>query len=209
MTLRNPTFDDAPAVAGPRPRLGILASGSGTNFEAIARAIEDGVLDADIACLVCNCAGAGAFEVAARHGVDAELVDHREFSTRRSFDARVLEVLAERDVEWVIMAGWMRLVTPEFIDTYAGHMLNIHPSLLPSFKGLHAVEQALEAGVKITGVTVHHVVAEVDSGPIVAQAAVPVLDEDTAETLHARIQAQEHFIYPRAIARAIALSRGR
>lgn len=205
--LRNPTFDNLPDKAnklqGPTPRLGVLASGSGTNFDAIAHAIEEGVLDADIACLVCNCPGAGAFDVAQRHGIDAELVDHREFGSRKSFDERVLEVLRAHDVEWVIMAGWMRLVTKGFIEAYAEKILNIHPSLLPSFKGIRAVEQALEAGVKITGVTVHHVVPEVDSGPIVAQAAVPILPDDTADSLHARIQEQEHFVYPRAIALAI------
>ncbi len=207
MQLRNPTFDTPPQIPGPTPRLGILASGSGTNFDAIATAIDEGVLDADIACMVCNCPGAGAFEVAQRHGVTAELVDHREFSSRKAFDARVLEVMDGHGVQWAIMAGWMRLVTPEFIEHFGTRMLNIHPSLLPSFKGLHAVEQALEAGVKITGVSVHRVVPEVDSGPIVAQAAVPVLPDDTPATLHARIQVQEHFIYPRAIALAVAQSR--
>jgi phosphoribosylglycinamide formyltransferase-1 len=205
--LRNPTFEAAPTIPGPRPRLGVLASGSGTNFDAIASAIDEGVLEADIACLVCNCPGAGAFDVAESHQISAELVDHREFDSRKSFDERVLEVLRDHDVEWVIMAGWMRLVTSGFIEAYGEHILNIHPSLLPSFKGIRAVEQALEAGVKITGVTVHHVVSEVDSGTIIAQAAVPVLEGDTAESLHARIQLEEHFLYPRAIARAIASQR--
>ncbi len=205
--LRNPTFDDIPSIPGPPPRLGVLASGSGTNFDAIARAIDDGVLAADIACLVCNCPGAGAFAVAERHGVDAELVDHREFDSRKSFDQRVLEVLRAHQVEWVIMAGWMRLVTRQFIEAYETKILNIHPSLLPCFKGLRAVEQALEARVKIAGVTVHHVVPEVDSGPIVAQAAVPVHPDDTSDSLHARIQRQEHFLYPRAIALAVAQQR--
>lgn len=205
--LRNPTFDEVPTILGPAPRLGILASGSGTNFDAIAQAIDEGVLVADIACLVCNCPGAGAFEVAERHGVSAELVDHREFGSRTSFDARVGEVLRDHDVEWVIMAGWMRLVTKGFIDAWRERILNIHPSLLPSFKGIRAVEQALEAKVKIAGVTVHHVVPEVDSGPIIAQAAVPVLADDTPETLHARLQVQEHFLYPRAIALAVAQAR--
>jgi phosphoribosylglycinamide formyltransferase 1 len=206
-SLRAPTFDAVPEIVGAPPKLGVLASGSGTNFDAIARAVADGDLGADLVCMVCNNPGAGAFDVAARHGVDAELVDHREFGSRRAFDHRVLEVLAEHDVEWVIMAGWMRLVTPEFIDAYRGQILNIHPSLLPSFRGLDAVGQALAAGVKITGVTVHHVVSEVDSGPIVAQAAVPVLDGDTPDSLHARIQVHEHFIYPRAIALAVADAR--
>jgi phosphoribosylglycinamide formyltransferase-1 len=202
--LRNPTFDDVPSIPGPRPRLGVLASGSGTNFDAIACAIDEGLLEADIACLVCNCPGAGAFDVAQRHDVAAELVDHREFDSRKNVDEQVLEVLRDHGVEWVIMAGWMRLVTEGFIEAYGEHILNIHPSLLPSFRGICAVEQALSAGVKITGVTVHHVVPEVDSGPIIAQAAVPILDDDTADSLHARIQVQEHFLYPRAIALAVA-----
>lgn len=206
--LRNPAFDTIPTIPGPPPRLGVLASGSGTNFDAIASAVDEGLLGADITCLVCNCPGAGAFEVAARHGIAAELVDHRQFDSRQSFDERVLEVLRNHEVEWVIMAGWMRLVTKGFIEAYARKVLNIHPSLLPSFRGIRAVEQSLEAGVKITGVTVHHVVPEVDSGPIIAQAAVPILGDDTPETLHARIQVHEHFLYPRAIALAIAEARG-
>jgi phosphoribosylglycinamide formyltransferase-1 len=205
--LRNPNLEETPSIPGPRPRLGVMASGSGTNFDAIATAVDEGLLGADVACLVCNCPGAGAFDVADRHGVAAELVDHREFKSRKSFDEQVLAALRDHDVDWVIMAGWMRLVTKGFIEAYGEHILNIHPSLLPSFKGIRAVEQALEAGTKITGVTVHHVVSEVDSGAIVAQAAVPILDGDTADSLHARLQVEEHFLYPRAIALAIAAQR--
>ena len=205
--MRCPTFDSYPALSGPPPRLGVLASGSGTNFDAIAQEVDSGSLDADIRCLICNNPGAGALEVASQHQIVGELIDHRDFGSRAAFDQEVVDTLGRHEVEWVIMAGWMRLVTPEFIDAFAQRILNIHPSLLPSFRGLHAVEQALEAGVKITGVTVHHVVPEVDSGPIIAQAAVPVLPDDTPESLHRRIQRQEHFIYPRAIALAVSQAR--
>jgi phosphoribosylglycinamide formyltransferase-1 len=206
--LHNPPLQKTiPAIPGPPARLGVLASGSGTNFAAVAQAIEGGELNAEVACMVCNCEGAGAFEVAARFGVSAELVDHRAFDSRRAFDQRVADALRAHGVEWVIMAGWMRRVTAEFIESFDERILNIHPSLLPSFRGIRAVEQALEAGVKITGVTVHQVVPELDSGPIIAQAAVPVLPDDTPQTLHARIQVEEHRIYPHAIALAVAQAR--
>ncbi len=206
-SLTSPNLSEIPKIPGPPPRLGILASGSGTNFDAIASEVDSGALQAEVACLVCNNPGAGAFDVAESHGIEAELVDHREFGSRKSFDERVLEELRAHDVEWVVMAGWMRLVTPEFVGAYRERILNIHPSLLPSFRGLRAVEQALEAGVKITGVTVHHVVPAVDAGPIVAQAAVPVHPDDTPDTLHARIQTQEHLLYPRGIALAVNATR--
>jgi phosphoribosylglycinamide formyltransferase-1 len=131
------------------------------------------------------------------------LQNHREASSREALDQAIVETLQAYDVECVIMAGWMRIVTPVLINAFPQTILNIHPSLLPSFKGIRAVEQALEAGVKISGCTVHRVVAAVDSGEIIAQAAVPVLPDDTAETLQARIHVQEHRIYPLAIAAII------
>ena len=205
--MYSPDLTEIPSIPGPPPRLGVLASGSGTNFDAIAGEIEIGALEAHIECAVCNNPGARVFDVAERHEITARLIDHRDYDERIAFDREVLSVLEAHEVEWVIMAGWMRLVTPGFIDAYDGRILNIHPSLLPSFRGIDAVEQALEAGVKITGVTVHHVVQEMDAGPIIAQAAVPVLPEDDVDCLHSRIQKREHRLFPRAIAMAIADAR--
>ncbi|MFN9176097.1 MAG: phosphoribosylglycinamide formyltransferase, partial [Synechocystis sp.] len=130
------------------------------------------------------------------------LLNHRNYSTREALDAEIVKHFRQAGVEWVIMAGWMRIVTPVLLEAFSGRILNIHPSLLPSFRGVRAIEQALAAGVKVSGCTVHYAEAEVDSGPIVAQAVVPILADDTVETLHARIQAQEHHLFPLAIALA-------
>ncbi|UKO97429.1 phosphoribosylglycinamide formyltransferase [Nostoc sp. UHCC 0870] len=183
-------------------KLGIMASGSGSNFEAVAQAIEDKQLNAQIQVLIYNNPSAKAANRAANRGVEAVLLNHREYKNREAFDQEIVNTLRRYDVDWVILAGWMRVVTSVFIDAFPKRIINIHPSLLPSFKGIHAVEQALEAGVKITGCTVHLVCLEVDSGQILMQAAVPILPDDTAETLHARIQVQEHTILPQAIALA-------
>lgn len=186
----------------PPLRLGIMASGSGSNFEAIAKAIEQKQLNAQIQVVVYNNPGAGVVARAERWGIPAVLLNHRDFDSREALDKEIVTTLKQHQVEWVIMAGWMRCVTPVLIDAFPDHILNIHPSLLPSFPGLHAVRQALESGVNLAGCTVHHVVLAVDSGPIVMQAAVPVLPEDTEESLHNRIHVQEHAIYPQAIALA-------
>ncbi len=182
--------------------LGVMASGSGSNFEAIAQAITHQRLNARIQVLIYNNPGAKASARAERLGIPAELLNHRTFASREALDQAIVETLQRYQVEWVIMAGWMRLVTPVLINAFPQRILNIHPSLLPSFKGVHAVEQAIAAGVKITGCTVHYVVPEMDSGKIIMQAAVPVLPDDTPATLQARIQVQEHRIYPLAIAHA-------
>lgn len=183
-------------------KLGILASGSGSNFEAVAQAIEDKQLNAQIQVLIYNNPSAKAANRAANRGIETVLLNHRKYKNRESFDQEIVNTLRRYDVDWVILAGWMRVVTSVFIDAFPNRIINIHPSLLPSFKGIHAVEQALQAGVKITGCTVHLVCLEVDSGEILIQAAVPILPDDTAETLHARIQVQEHKILPQAIALA-------
>ncbi|QIR40648.1 phosphoribosylglycinamide formyltransferase [Tolypothrix sp. PCC 7910] len=183
-------------------KLGLLASGNGSNFEAVAQAIASGQLNAQIQVLIYNNPDAKAAVRAANWGVEAVLLNHRDYKNRQKFDGQIVQTLQQYDVDWVILAGWMRLLTPVLIDAFPDRIINIHPSLLPSFKGIHAVEQALAAGVKITGCTVHLVCLEVDSGPIIIQAAVPVLADDTAETLHARIQVEEHRILPQAIALA-------
>lgn len=185
--------------AGSPMKLGIMASGSGSNFEAIAQAIKDGQLNAQIQVLIYNNPGIKAVERAERWGVPSVLLNHRDYKRREELDTAIVEVLQHYQVDWVVMAGWMRIVTLVLINAFPDKIINIHPSLLPSFKGAHAIEKALEAGVKITGCTVHLVCPEVDSGPILVQAAVPVLPEDTPETLHARIQVQEHRILPQAI----------
>ncbi|MEH2071757.1 MAG: phosphoribosylglycinamide formyltransferase [Nostoc sp.] len=183
-------------------KLGIMASGNGSNFDVVAQAIEDKQLNANIQVLIYNNPTAKAAVRAANRGVEAVLLNHRDYKSREKFDEKIVQTLRQYDVEWVIMAGWMRLLTSVFIDAFPNRIINIHPSLLPSFRGIHAVEQALTSGVKITGCTVHIACLEMDSGPILMQAAVPVLPDDTPETLHARIQIQEHRILPMAIALA-------
>jgi phosphoribosylglycinamide formyltransferase 1 len=204
--MNSPAALIAPLLPTPWPRspqpmrLGIMASGTGSNFEAIASAIADQQLHAQIQTLIYNNPGAGVVARADRFGVPHQLLDHRQFAQREDLDAAIVAALRAADVDWVIMAGWMRIVTPVLINAFPDRLLNIHPSLLPSFRGIRAVDQALAAGVKITGCTVHLVVPEVDAGAIVMQAAVPVLADDTVASLQARIHAEEYVIYPQAIA---------
>lgn len=187
-------------------KLGVLASGSGSNFEAVAEAIKNGQLNAQIRVLIYNNPNAKVVERSYKWNVPAVLLNHRDFGSREELDLQIIQCLQRYDVDWVIMAGWMRIVTPVLINAFPEKIINIHPSLLPSFKGVKAVEQALKAGVKITGCTVHLVSPEVDSGTILCQAAVPILSNDTAATLHDRIQIQEHRILPQAIALAANLN---
>ena len=194
---------ESPSADSPL-KLGIMASGNGSNFEAVANAIVSQQLHAQIQVLIYNNPGIKAVARSEHWGVPSVLLNHRDYKRREDLDAAIVEVLRQYEVEWVVMAGWMRVVTPVLIDAFPDRIINIHPSLLPSFKGVRAIEQALEAGVKIAGCTVHLVRPEIDSGPILIQAAVPVLPDDTPETLHARIQVQEHRILPDAIAFAAA-----
>lgn len=187
-------------------KLGILASGNGSNFDAIAQAIVSQQLNAQVQLLIYNNPGAKVAERADRWQVPTALLNHRKFDSREALDQAIITLFEEADVDWVIMAGWMRKVTQVLIDAFPRRILNIHPSLLPSFPGIRAPEQALKANVKIAGCTVHYVELAVDSGPIVAQAAVPVLPDDTVEALQARIQVQEHRLYPIAIALAASHS---
>jgi phosphoribosylglycinamide formyltransferase 1 len=181
-------------------QLGVMASGSGTNFAAVARAIAEGKLNAEIKVLIYNNPQAKVRERAEEYSIPASLIDHRAYRSREDLDHEIVATFKTYGVDWVIMAGWMRITTQILLDGYPNRVINIHPSLLPSFKGIKAIEQALEARVKITGCTVHLVSLEVDSGEIIMQAAVPVLEDDTLDTLHARIQVQEHRILPQAIA---------
>lgn len=191
-----------PLPPGEPLKLGIMASGNGSNFEAIAVAIASQQLNARIQVLIYNNPGIKAVARAEKWGVPAVLLNHRDYKRREDLDSAIVETLRQYEVKWLVMAGWMRVVTSVLIDAFPDRIINIHPSLLPSFKGVRAVEQALAAGVKIAGCTVHLVRPEVDSGPILIQAAVPVLPDDTPETLQARIQVQEHRILPQAIALA-------
>lgn len=180
-------------------QLGVMASGSGTNFEAVAKAIANGKLNADIKVLIYNNPNALAKVKAEKYQIPAVLIDHKKYNAREDLDSKIVAIMQSYGVEWIIMAGWMRVVTQVLLDSYPNRVINIHPSLLPSFKGIRAIEQALKAKVKITGCTVHFVSLAVDSGDIIMQAAVPILPQDTPETLHKRIQIQEHRILPQAI----------
>jgi phosphoribosylglycinamide formyltransferase 1 len=203
IALISPPIQPLPKSHKTLARLGVMASGSGSNFEAIVQAIESGDLQAEVPVLIYNNPNAAVVERAQRLGVPTVCLNHREFDSREALDAAIVQVLQAYGVNWVVMAGWMRIVTPVLINAFPNQILNIHPSLLPSFKGGRAIEQAFESGVKITGCTVHYVVPEVDSGAIIMQAAVPILATDTLKDLQQRLQAQEHKIYPRAIAIAI------
>jgi phosphoribosylglycinamide formyltransferase 1 len=183
-------------------KIGVLASGSGSNFEAIAQAITQQHLSAQVEVLIYNNPQAKVVVRSQHYNIPAQLLNHRDFSSREGLDQAIVERLQNDGVELVVMAGWMRVVTPVLLEAFPNRVLNIHPSLLPSFKGMRAVEQAIAAGVKITGCTAHWVVPEVDSGEILVQAAVPVLADDTPDTLHARIQVQEHRVIVAAIAQA-------
>jgi phosphoribosylglycinamide formyltransferase 1 len=181
-------------------KLGVMASGSGSNFEVICEAIANQELNAEIPILIYNNPDAKVKERADRWGVATKLLNHRNYKKREDLDQAIVEEFQAHNIDLVIMAGWMRIVTNVLLKAYDGRVINIHPSLLPSFRGIHAVEQALAAKVKITGCTVHLADLEVDHGPILMQAAVPILEDDTSESLHTRIQEQEHLIFPRAIA---------
>jgi len=184
-------------------RLGILISGRGSNMLAIGEAIAAGRLDATIAVVVSSRPGAPGLERAAAAGIPTAVVAPRDHASREACDRAIVAVLRAHDVDLVCLAGYMRLITPAFVEAFPDAILNVHPSLLPSFPGLDAQHQAWTHGVKVSGATVHFVTAELDAGPIVLQAAVPVEDADTAETLSARILVEEHRIYPEAIARVL------
>jgi len=184
---------------GNLPRLGILASGNGSNMAAIADRIEAGDLEAEIALVIYNNPDAYVKKRCIDRGIPHILLDHRQFLRRELLDAKIADTFQENNIDLIAMAGWMRIVTNVLIDRFPQQILNIHPSLLPSFPGHKAIEQALEYGVKITGCTVHIVTLEVDRGPILAQKAVPILPTDDRQTLQARIQVAEHEIYPTTI----------
>lgn len=182
-----------------RVPIGVLISGSGTNLQAIIEAIEAKRLDAVIQVVISNREGAFGLVRAKNHGIPTEVLDHREFSTREAFDQAVIEILQARQVELVILAGFMRLLSPVLVRAFSNRIMNIHPALLPAFPGLHVQKKAVEHGVRFSGCTVHFVDEECDEGPIIIQGVVPVYPDDTAETLSARILKLEHEVYPKAI----------
>jgi phosphoribosylglycinamide formyltransferase 1 len=190
-------------MATSKLRLGVLASGRGSNLQAVIDAIESGIVQARVAVVISNKKDAQALERARTHGVTDVYLDPRPYAgmidKREAYDREVLDILRKHEVDLVLLAGYMKIVTPVLIDAYRNRMMNIHPSLLPSFPGLDAQKQTLEWGAKVTGCTVHFVTEGVDEGPIILQATVPVLEADSPETLAARILVEEHIIYPRAV----------
>ena len=188
------------APGGRRGRLGVLISGRGSNLQALIDAIAAGELDATLALVISNIPDAGGLQRARAAGVPTLVLDHRDFPTRAAFDSALIAALRAHEVDVVCLAGFMRLLGPAFIEAFPNAVLNIHPSLLPAFPGLHAQRQALRHGVKVSGATVHLVDAELDAGPIILQATVPVRSNDTEDSLAARILVEEHRIYPKAVA---------
>ena len=179
--------------------IAVFASGRGTNFGAIIRAIKKGKIKANLALLVCDNPKAGAVGRAKRAGIKVALVKREDFSTKKDFEDKIIQHLAENNIDLVILAGFMRLLSPELVSRYKNKILNIHPALLPSFKGVHGIEDAFNYGVRVAGVTVHFVDERMDHGPIVLQAAVKIEENDTLESLEAKIHKIEHRLYPEAI----------
>ncbi len=181
----------------------ILISGGGSNMAAIVKTAQQEQwaqrYGARVAAVVSNKADAQGLVFAREHGIATAVLDHKTFESREAFDAALAQAIDQYQPALVVLAGFMRILTPGFVEHYAGRLINIHPSLLPAFTGLHTHQRAIDAGCKFAGVTVHQVTAELDVGPILDQAVVPVLPDDTAQTLAARVLTQEHIIYPRAV----------
>ena len=190
--------------------IAVLGSGRGTNFQALAEAISDGRLDARIACVLSNVEDAFILERARQVHIPAEYIDPAPFKTKLDGETelKIIDRLHYYGAELIVLAGFMMIIKPRLLKAFAGRIVNIHPSLLPSFPGLEAWKQALAYGVKITGCTVHYVDAGMDTGPIILQRSVPMLEGDTTESLHARIQKHEHLAYPAAIRQVITAIRG-
>ena len=185
----------------------ILISGSGSNMAAIVRSAQRDnwrkAHDAQVAAVISNRPDAGGLAFAREHMIATEVVDHKCFATRDAFDAELAATIDRRQPSLVVLAGFMRILTPAFVQRYQGRLVNIHPSLLPAFPGLHTHQRAIDAGCRFAGATVHQVTTELDFGPILDQAVVPVLPGDTADALAARVLTQEHLVYPKAIARLL------
>ena len=182
-----------------RPRIAVLASGRGSNMEAIADACADGRITADLALVLANDAQARVLQSAEQRGLSRVCVEHRAFEDREGFEQAMLAELRAKNIDLVVLAGFMRILTPLFIREYYGSLLNIHPSLLPKYPGLHTHQRALDAGDREAGATVHFVIPELDAGPAIIQARVPINEGDRAEDVAARVQREEHRIYPLAV----------
>ncbi len=182
-----------------KPSIAVLISGSGSNLQAIIDASERGEIPCRVGIVISNKTDAYGLVRAKKHGIPTEVVDHKKFSTREEFDAKLVEIIRGTGAELVCLAGFMRVLTPVFVRAFPNRILNIHPALLPSFPGTHGPGQALSYGVRFSGCTVHFLDEGVDTGPVIVQAVVPLYDDDTEETLAARILVQEHRIYPMAI----------
>lgn len=179
--------------------IAVFASGRGTNFAAINRAIKKGKIKADLSLLVCDNPKAGAVARAKRAGIKVALVKRENFASKKDFEAKIIGHLEENKIDLIVLAGFMRILGPELVQKYSGRILNIHPALLPCFKGTQAIKDAFEYGVKVTGVTVHFVDEKMDHGPIILQAAVKIEENDTLESLEAKVHKIEHKLYPEAI----------
>jgi phosphoribosylglycinamide formyltransferase-1 len=192
---------DEVAFRSPRKkgRIAVFLSGRGSNFMAIREAVEQGAIDAEIALVLSNKADAPGLLKAREWGLETLFLDPKRFASREDFDRTVIGEVESRRIDLVCLAGYMRVLTPELCDAFKYHIVNIHPALLPSFPGLHVQQKAIDWGVRFSGCTVHFVAAEVDMGPIILQAVVPVLQDDTEEILAARILVEEHKIYPQAV----------
>jgi phosphoribosylglycinamide formyltransferase-1 len=191
--------DGAPVRRGDERTIGVLISGRGSNLQALIDAIAEGRLDARLAVVLSNREDAAGLERARTAGIETVVLDHRPFASRDAFDEAIVRELLARNVRLVCLAGFMRLVGLPLLDAFPNAILNIHPSLLPAFPGTHAQQQALAHGAKVSGATVHLVTEQLDGGPIVVQACVPVRDDDTVESLSARILIEEHRLYPEAV----------
>lgn len=191
------------AAPSQKTRVAVLISGNGGNLQALIDACAAPDYPASISLVISNNTDAYGIKRAQKAGIPVALINHRDYITRETFDAALHDALTKANVEYVCLAGFMRILTPDFVELWQGKMLNMHPSLLPAFKGAHAIRDALAAGVSKTGCTVHYVTAEMDAGPIILQAEAPILPNDTEETLATRIHAEEHRIYVEALAKVI------
>jgi len=182
-----------------RGRIAVFLSGRGSNFMAIHEAIRDGRINADVGLVLSNKADAPGLLKAREWGLETVFLDPKQFASREDYDRRAAEEVEKRSIDLICLAGYMKVLTPQFCDACKYRIVNIHPALLPSFPGLHVQQKAIDWGVRLSGCTVHFVAAEVDMGPIILQAAVPVLQDDTEDTLAARILVEEHKIYPESV----------
>lgn len=187
-----------------KARLVILISGRGSNMRSIVEAAQQGELNVEIAAVLSNRPGAAGLEFASEAGIDTAVIDHKAYDNRESFDQAMADSIDGYQPDFVILAGFMRILTEQFVAHYAQRLINIHPSLLPKFKGLHTHQRAIDAGEKEHGASVHFVTAELDDGPVILQAKVPVFSNDDADTLAARVLEQEHQLYPAAIKKLVS-----